>query len=209
MSRLPRASARTGSRPFSKIRGLSPPRGRRSRSAPRTGIGRPARCACWAGFASRRRMPGRAGPRQLPRPNKSFISRKSLSWVESRRGAVAQAMRLCPVSPPRSSNRTCGFPASGFPAGFTSTLSAYGLTIQCQAVDAELPEDRFVAEASSASRGHFVPPGKKTPHVLHHVGVDRLVCILTGSVAEVVVPAAQDRVQPVPDFRPGPAVGRM
>ena len=92
--------------------------------------------------------------------------------VNAERGAVAQAMRLCPVSPPRSSNRTCGFPASGFPAGFTSTLSAYGLTIQCQAVDAQLPEDRFVAEASSASRGHFVPPGKKTPHVLHHVGVD-------------------------------------
>ena len=129
--------------------------------------------------------------------------------VESRRGAVAQAMRLCPVSPPRSSNRTCRFPASGFPAGFTSTLSAYGLTIQCQAVDAQLPEDRFVAEASSASRGHFVPPGKKTPHVLHHVGVDRPVCLLAGSVAEVVVPAAQDRVQPVPYIRPGPAMGYL
>ena len=34
-------------------------------------------------------------------------------------GAVAWAMRQCPVSHPRSSNRTCGFPASGFPTGFT------------------------------------------------------------------------------------------
>ncbi len=33
-------------------------------------------------------------------------------------------MRHRPVSPPRSSNRTCRFPASGSPAGFTSTLSA-------------------------------------------------------------------------------------
>jgi len=39
--------------------------------------------------------------------------------VESRRGAVSLAR---PVSPPRSSNRTCGFPASGFPTGFTAGI---------------------------------------------------------------------------------------
>ena len=33
-------------------------------------------------------------------------------------GAVAWAIRHRPVSHPRSSNRTCGFPASGFPTGF-------------------------------------------------------------------------------------------
>ncbi len=33
-------------------------------------------------------------------------------------GAVACAIRHRPVSHPRSSNRTCGFPASGFPTGF-------------------------------------------------------------------------------------------
>ena len=38
--------------------------------------------------------------------------------VESRTGAVAWAMRQRSVSRPRSSNRTCGFPASGFPTGF-------------------------------------------------------------------------------------------
>ena len=52
-----------------------------------------------------------------------------ISWVESRCGAVAQVAAYpvpalssagvslatpCPVSTPRSSNRTCGFPASGF-----------------------------------------------------------------------------------------------
>jgi hypothetical protein len=41
------------------------------------------------------------------------------STVESRMGAVAWAMRQRSVSDPRSSNRTCGFPASGSPTGFT------------------------------------------------------------------------------------------
>ena len=38
------------------------------------------------------------------------------SWVESKTGAVADS---CPVSGLRSSNRTCRFPASGSPIGFT------------------------------------------------------------------------------------------
>ena len=38
--------------------------------------------------------------------------------VEDGRGGVS------PVSCPRSSNRTCRFPASGFPTGFTAQLSA-------------------------------------------------------------------------------------
>jgi hypothetical protein len=39
--------------------------------------------------------------------------------VESRRGAVAWAIWRRSVSSPRSSNRTCRFPAFGFPTGFT------------------------------------------------------------------------------------------
>ncbi len=39
--------------------------------------------------------------------------------VESRRGAVLHKQS---VSPPRSSNRTCGFPASGSPTGFTAGM---------------------------------------------------------------------------------------
>ena len=41
------------------------------------------------------------------------------AMVKSRMGAVAWAMRQRSVSHPRSSNRTCGFPASGSPTGFT------------------------------------------------------------------------------------------
>src|SRR4051812_21175548 len=44
--------------------------------------------------------------------------------VESRTGAVAWAMRQRSVSRPRSSNRTCGFPASGFPTGFSPRHTA-------------------------------------------------------------------------------------
>jgi hypothetical protein len=45
--------------------------------------------------------------------------RGSVVLVESRMGAVAWAMRQRSVSHPRSSNRTCRFPASGSPTGFT------------------------------------------------------------------------------------------
>src|ERR1700730_5344026 len=54
------------------------------------------------------------------------LSKRTLRWqgrqslvVESRMGAVAWAMRQRSVFHPRSSNRTCGFPASGSPTGFT------------------------------------------------------------------------------------------
>jgi transposase-like protein len=48
--------------------------------------------------------------------------------VESRKGAVA-VRRLAngSVSLPRSSNRTCGFPASGFPTGFIAKPAAAAL----------------------------------------------------------------------------------
>jgi len=47
--------------------------------------------------------------------------------VESRKGAVAlRRWANGSVSLPRSSNRTCGFPASGFPTGFIVRLSAQG-----------------------------------------------------------------------------------
>ena len=49
-----------------------------------------------------------------------YSSAKINGTVESRMGAVAWAMWQRAVSHPRSSNRTCGFPASGSPTGFTA-----------------------------------------------------------------------------------------
>ena len=49
--------------------------------------------------------------------------------VESRMGAVAWAMRQRSVSHPRSSNRTCGFPAYGSPTGFNVRHTARGTKV--------------------------------------------------------------------------------
>src|SRR5271157_2139462 len=77
--------------------------------------------------------------------------------------------------------------------------------IRDQAENAQVSEDRFMTKATRTSRGRFVPSDKKAPHGLHNVSVNCPVRCPAGSVAEVAVPAPQDRVQPVPDVRPGPA----
>ncbi len=46
-------------------------------------------------------------------------------WPALSRRRLSPACRG-PVSPPRSSNRTCGFPASGSPTGFTAWHTADG-----------------------------------------------------------------------------------
>jgi Transposase DDE domain group 1 len=84
----------------------------------------------------RRRRPRSPCPTAAPPPLELPIS---LPGVESRRGAVAEAaggcwrsfgsaaavrLTLAPVPPPRSSNRTCGLPASGFPTGFIARHTA-------------------------------------------------------------------------------------
>jgi hypothetical protein len=56
----------------------------------------------------------------------TIVNQASPSRVESRMGAGTDISRR-PVSHPRSSNRTCGFPASGFPTGFVAESRA-GLT---------------------------------------------------------------------------------
>jgi hypothetical protein len=58
-----------------------------------------------------------ASPSRIQESLTSACKNFTTETVESRRGAVSREQ---PVSPPRSSNRTCGFPASGFPTGFTT-----------------------------------------------------------------------------------------
>jgi hypothetical protein len=53
---------------------------------------------------------------------------RTSAWVESRMGAVAWGpIGHRSVSHLRSSNRTCRFPASGFPAGFTARHATWPL----------------------------------------------------------------------------------
>src|SRR3954465_5861662 len=113
-------------------------------SASASSLSRPAqasRALRPAGLLNRPRRPLSRGSSSVSCPTKPLVSYRSnrqLSrWnppplvihavgahVESRTGAVAWAMRQRSVSRPRSSNRTCGFPASGFPTGFTSRHTA-------------------------------------------------------------------------------------
>ena len=62
-----------------------------------------------------------------------------------------------PVSPPRSSNRTCGFPASGSPTGFTARHTADGqvrLVSRDDTVARDQPSPR--GRASAEASGCFV-----------------------------------------------------
>src|SRR6516162_9181053 len=68
--------------------------------------------------------------------------RHSTLW--SRGWARALTPKRRPVSHPRSSNRTCGFPASGFPTGFTARLTN----------EDSLDKRHFIAEATGAARLH-------------------------------------------------------
>src|SRR3954452_14544904 len=76
--------------------------------------------------------------------------------VESRTGAVAWAIRHHPVSRPRSSNRTCGFPASGFPTGFIARHTAV-----IQRHDTETPKDQITGKSFGAATGYLLPPFEK------------------------------------------------
>jgi len=116
-------------------------------SAPTTSLSRPAQASHTlrpARSLDRPRRPSSRGFGQVGRPTKPLVSYRSLpttlrvvpsstgvprlrAHVESRKGAVSASISSRrPVSPPRSSNRTCGFPASGFPTGFIARHTAAG-----------------------------------------------------------------------------------
>ena len=99
----------------------------------------------------------------------------SFPSVESRTGAVAEgagelplpaAFAMCrclvpvpdPVSRPRSSNRTCGFPASGSPTGLScrGTRGVGSTKESLEPVDPEFSVHPFIGEQAGASRGHLV-----------------------------------------------------
>ena len=65
-------------------------------------------------------------------------------------GAVSQRRS---VSHPRSSNWTCGFPASSFPTGLIVRPTA---VIQRQ--NSKTPEDQVTRESLGPAAGHLMPP---------------------------------------------------
>jgi len=107
-----------------------------------------------------------------------LVTRAVWAHVESRTGAVAWAMRRRSVSRPRSSNRTCGFPASGFPTGFIPRHTAGRHMHPAQLKHAELAEHRFGAEAAGAARGHRVAPNRLRREIqLPLEGPDQFGCL--------------------------------
>src|SRR5579871_6723876 len=101
-----------------------------------------------------------------------------------------------PVSHPRSSNRTCGFPASGFPTGFIAD-SRTGVTQRTSEPQyPQLSEDPSHRKLSRALRGHLVPPSQEMPYTLLHTFVDRPVSLRRASQSEVRFPAPQSLIQP-------------
>ncbi len=106
--------------------------------------------------------------------------------VESRKGAVSFAR---PVSPPRSSNRTCGSPASGFPTGFVAGSRHDARSpAMAQSRDTKRPEDSLPCERPDASRGHLVASDEEVAHTVIKMGLDQPVRGVVGARAEVSAP---------------------
>ena len=111
--------------------------------------------------------------------------------VESRMGAVAWASGHRPVSHPRSSNRTCRFPASGFPAGFTARHATGHSGQALEAQNAEFSMNDIECESAIAAPLHLVPSREESAHTFKDVLVDAAVCLAPRAVAKVVGPASQ------------------
>src|SRR4029077_2257878 len=120
--------------------------------------------------------------------------------VESRLGAGADAERR-PVSHTRSSNRTCGFPASGFPTGFivNSRTRAHR---PLQTYHAQGTKHLFLRELAGTLRRHLVAPSQKMPYLLLHIPVFRPVCLGRCPKVEVPSPASDNLIQPLAHFFP-------
>src|SRR5215813_15555124 len=120
-------------------------------------------------------------------------------------GASTGAERR-PVSHPRSSNRTCRFPASGFPTGFTADSRTRVHTSSAELQYSQLAKHRIDAEAAGAAGVHLVTPPQEVPYAFINVVVNRPIRRRPGSVAEVRRPAPQNLVQPASYLLPGPRI---
>src|ERR1019366_1164820 len=106
------------------------------------------------------------------------------------------------------SNRTCGFPASGFPTGFvvgSRTRSHWPL----QADHAQRTIHPFLRELADAVRRHLVAPSQKMPHLVIHMLINRPVCLARRPASEVISPASQHLVQPLTPLFPRRYVTRL
>src|SRR5215472_8381286 len=111
-----------------------------------------------------------------------------------------------PVSHPRSSNRTCGLPASGFPTGFTADSRTRLHLNTAELQYSQLAEYRFNTETVGAAGFHLVTPPQEMPYAIINVVVNRPIPRFPSPVVEVRRPAPQSLIQPVSYLLPGPRV---
>ena len=114
--------------------------------------------------------------------------------VESRTGAVPRERS---VSHPRSSNWTCGFPASSFPTGLIVRPTA---VIQRQ--NSKTPEDQVTRESLGPAAGHLMPPTEEMSDAFADVVINGPVCPVACSITEIGRPTAQQTVQLVAHICP-------
>src|ERR1019366_6002314 len=118
------------------------------------------------------------------------------SRVEERRGTPE-----APVSLPRSSNRTCRFPASGFPTDFSGSPRRLS---PGQALHAKPSEDLWGGESARSLGRVWMPLSQKVAPPPFHVVVPDLIGPGQRAIAEVVLPTSQLRIEAIPYFFPWP-----
>ena len=114
--------------------------------------------------------------------------------VESRSGAVAVVNRS--VSTPRSSNRTCGFPASGFR---TKVISCFRpREVGCgsrQPHQPQRPVKVFVRITASAGTSDFMFPTQPLTQPMSAMSVHCAIDFAHRSKAKVIAPASKQRIE--------------
>ena len=108
------------------------------------------------------------------------------------------------VSHPRSSNRTCGATASGFPTGFFSRHTLDGRSYRLWQHYAKFSEHSLRRIPTDASRRHLVPFNQKTSDAVVYVPLHRPIRNHRRAIAKVSAPTLQQRVQPISYIRPRP-----
>jgi len=99
---------------------------------------------------------------------------------------VAWAIWQRSVSHPRSSNRTCEFPASGFPTGFVVRLTA---VIQRQKFEVSI--NHFRGEPLRSAVWYLMSPLEEASDAFANQMIDGFVGPASRSIAEVPGPAGQ------------------
>src|ERR1035437_3423263 len=94
--------------------------------------------------------------------------------VESRMGAGTDASGRRPVSHPRSSNRTCGFAASGFPSDFIAGSRARAPKLIPQPEHTQLAVNPLRRKLTGALRLHLVSLPQEMPHAVFYILVHHL-----------------------------------